>query len=406
MDQVPFNPSVVAITGGTIVGVTISGATILASTISGNTILSPVISGGTAVGITLSGSTLNAPVGSGGTWVGGTFSGTTLVGAPTVTNALIVGPAVVGTASVTDATTNAQVFTPNVQANGTSGSLSSLIASRWVNSSGPPALFLAKSRGTAVNTHAVVANADVLGRIAFDGDDGTTFREAARIEVQVDDASPSATAMGGKIIFYTTPTSSVTPAAALTLDNAKLATFAGNITQSGAGTFTTGTGAITLNGNVVVTTGKTITAVSGIIFSNETLSTYDEGTWTPTIAGDSTAGSQTYTLNEGRYIRIGNRVFCDFNIIMSAKDGTTAGNIEVRGFPFTIKNTGSYRPSLSVGTYTQVTLTTGTQLIGAGLINTTRVILYTGGSAVAIGTVAAADITNTFLIYGTISYEI
>ncbi len=243
----------------------------------------------------------------------------------------LTGPAVAGTAPVTDATTNAQVSTPNVQANGTSSSLGSLIASRWVNSSGPPAIFLAKSRGAAVNTRAVVANADILGRIAFDGDDGTTFREAARIEALIDEATPSSTAMGGKIVLYTTPAGSVTPAAALTIDNAKLATFAGN---------------------VVVTTGKTITAVSGIIFSNETLSQYDEGTWTPTLYGDGTAGTPTYAVQAGTYTRIGNFIRCLFHVAISANTGMV-GNLRLGGLPFTVNAT--YDGQMTIGYQSGIT---------------------------------------------------
>ncbi len=119
------------------------------------------------------------------------------------------------------------------------------------------------------------------------------------------------------------------------------ATFQNNITQSGATTLSTGTGTNTLNGNVVVTTGKTITAVSGIIFSNETLSQYDTGTWTPVMSASTTPGSHTYALQGGYFIRVGEWVTCSCRLLVSAKDGTISGNIRITGLPFTALNAGS-----------------------------------------------------------------
>lgn len=89
MEQVPFNPSVVALTGGTAVGLTLSGCTILASTLSGNTILNSTSSGGTHVGGTFSGNTIIGPTISGGTSVGMTLSGVAIVGTSTFSGTTI-----------------------------------------------------------------------------------------------------------------------------------------------------------------------------------------------------------------------------------------------------------------------------------------------------------------------------
>jgi hypothetical protein len=89
MDLVPFNSSVVAITGGTIVGVTLSGVTILGSTLSGNTLVNSTISGGTYVGGTFSGNTIIGPTLSGGTSVGMTLSGVAIVGSSTFSGSTI-----------------------------------------------------------------------------------------------------------------------------------------------------------------------------------------------------------------------------------------------------------------------------------------------------------------------------
>jgi hypothetical protein len=68
------------------------------------------------------------------------------------------------------------------------------------------------------------------------------------------------------------------------------------------------------------------------IHTQETL-TYEVGAFTPTIYGSATAGVGTYSVQSGKYTRIGNRVFIDLIIIWSAHTGT--GTLRVGGLPFT-----------------------------------------------------------------------
>jgi len=63
-----------------------------------------------------------------------------------------------------------------------------------------------------------------------------------------------------------------------------------------------------------------------------TLDDYEEGTFTPVIAGATTAGTGTYVTQQGRYTKIGRTVTYTVNIEWSAHTGT--GNTEIRGFPF------------------------------------------------------------------------
>lgn len=68
---------------------------------------------------------------------------------------------------------------------------------------------------------------------------------------------------------------------------------------------------------------------SGIKFANETLSTYDEGTWTPAIEGSSSNPSVTYggTLN-GTYVRFNNMYFYSFRIPITTISGGS-GDIRI-----------------------------------------------------------------------------
>ncbi len=59
---------------------------------------------------------------------------------------------------------------------------------------------------------------------------------------------------------------------------------------------------------------------------------YEEGTWTPTAVGGTTAGTTTYVAQSGRYTKVGNKVTLHFNIEYSATTGT--GSLLIGGLPF------------------------------------------------------------------------
>jgi len=82
------------------------------------------------------------------------------------------------------------------------------------------------------------------------------------------------------------------------------------------------------------------------------LDDYEEGTWTPVIEGQTTAGSGTYGQQLGRYTKIGHRVFVDAYIDWSAHTGT--GNMQIGGLPFTVGpiGTGLYSSNVSDGNIT------------------------------------------------------
>jgi hypothetical protein len=72
-----------------------------------------------------------------------------------------------------------------------------------------------------------------------------------------------------------------------------------------------------------------------------TLDDYEEGTFTPTIIGASTAGTGTYSAQVGRYTKIGHRVFLDISLEWSAHTGT--GSMRVSGLPFTPSTSSGYK---------------------------------------------------------------
>lgn len=110
---------------------------------------------------------------------------------------------------------------------------------------------------------------------------------------------------------------------------------------------------LTFNNNVIgalnVTAGVTALSfqpgntniVSGLV-----LDWYEEGTFTPAIGGRTTAGTGTYTLQDGKFTRIGNVVYFYVKIVWTAHTGT--GTMYIRFLPYLSSgntNTGSIAAS-------------------------------------------------------------
>ena len=77
-----------------------------------------------------------------------------------------------------------------------------------------------------------------------------------------------------------------------------------------------------------------------------TLDFYAEGTFTPTAIGSTTAGTGTYTTQEGTFTRIGNRVFFSIHLAWTAHTGT--GNLRLGTLPYTAGGAGPVNPPCSV----------------------------------------------------------
>lgn len=72
---------------------------------------------------------------------------------------------------------------------------------------------------------------------------------------------------------------------------------------------------------------------------------YDEGTWTPTYFGATTAGVTTYTTQQGSWTRIGRCIFFTLSLQWTAATGT--GTVRV-SLPFAVSATTSQNFSASI----------------------------------------------------------
>lgn len=67
------------------------------------------------------------------------------------------------------------------------------------------------------------------------------------------------------------------------------------------------------------------------------LDDYEEGSWTPTITGSTSASGQAYSVQVGRYIKIGRLVHVHGRVSLSVL-GTITGTVGIGGLPFTPTN--------------------------------------------------------------------
>jgi len=109
--------------------------------------------------------------------------------------------------------------TAALQIEGTSGNTAAMSIARNSNDDNGPQLVLAKSNGTAGAAVTVVTDDALLGRISFQGADGTQTVEAARIEGFVD-STPGANDMPGRLTFSTTADGAATPTERARIDAA------------------------------------------------------------------------------------------------------------------------------------------------------------------------------------------
>jgi len=120
------------------------------------------------------------------------------------------------------------------------------------------------------------------------------------------------------------------------------------------GTRVTASTTIGVGGATPSTSGSGITFPSTVSRSSNvnTLDDYEIGTFTPTVAGTTTAGTATYSGAAGQYTKIGNSVFV--SIYLAWSGGTGTGFLLIGNMPFV--SSGATFQAMAVGTFGGITL--------------------------------------------------
>ena len=80
--------------------------------------------------------------------------------------------------------------------------------------------------------------------------------------------------------------------------------------------------------------------------SSNKLTDYETGTWTPTLTGQTTTGTPTYSVREGWYVKVGNMVTVSCVIELSALGGV-AGDLRIKNLPF--NSSATFNTNSNVG---------------------------------------------------------
>lgn len=123
----------------------------------------------------------------------------------------------------------------------------------------------------------------------------------------------------------------------ITLSTASATTLLERVRIDSAGRVLVGTSTANTSGAKLQTSdGLTFPATQVASADPNTLDDYEEGLWTPTCVGSSTAGTYTVSITSATYTKVGNQVTVWASFGFSVATGGT-GSVRLSGLPFNYK---------------------------------------------------------------------
>ena len=150
-------------------------------------------------------------------------------------------------------------------------------------------------------------------------------------------------------------------------------------------------------------------ASGGLTFNGDTsadnaLDDYEQGTWTPEMKFNNANSGLNHTQQDGRYTKIGNMVHASFVIGINNK-GSSSGNWEIRGLPFTSLNDTGDRINGMI-TYYGGMVTVNTHITLYNSTNTDFVYGYNGdGSSTSAQNLTNSNVSNGAHLRGHVWYR-
>lgn len=177
-----------------------------------------------------------------------------------------------------------------------------------------------------------IVSGDVVGNYSWYGFDGTNYVETARI-TSVSSGTVAPFRVAGDLEFWTHADASSSPN--LTGTQRAVISSAGNITINAPDSGVALT-SVSTYGQAVGATQSLVVVDNTGKFGTTTgvpVPAYSRGTWTPTLTFGGASVGMTYVTNVGKYTVIGNVVYFNCVLVLSAL-GSSTGTALIEGLPF------------------------------------------------------------------------
>ena len=230
---------------------------------------------------------------------------------------------------------------------------------------------------------------DKAGTISFlTSDPSYTGTYPDKIAAEIACLAETATGAGYGLAFYTGVTTGTNRAERLRID------YDGDVTVK--------------SGNLIIgTSGKGIdfSATSGT-GTSELFDDYEEGTFTPTLYGNSTAGTYELATASGTYTKVGRVVTAQVLLVLAGSvTGGGSGDTVIGGLPFTYdgsENVGQHSAVASGG----VSFAAGATVTASKITSSddNRLTLYESVAGASIATVPITDFGANDLVSFTVTY--
>ena len=246
-----------------------------------------------------------------------------------------------------------------------------------------PDIVLARSNSGTEGTQAAIANNMLLGRITFNGSDGTAFQSGAFIAAASDGQTWASDDCPARLVFSTAADGGASPTERMRIDS--------------AGRVLVGTSTANTSGAKLQTSdGLTFPAAAVASADPNTLDDYEEGTFTPAIL---TGGGGPVTLSTavGQYTKTGNIV--NFRLRVTVSNANSASDFtQITGLPFTVSSTISSRIRVVAGDVSNVTGSTEDS-IGKTYINASTIRIFTSiGGNIVLTNSSTMDFNGTYFV--------
>lgn len=147
-------------------------------------------------------------------------------------------------------------------------------------------------------------------------------------------------------------------------------------------------------------TNKKITVDNLIGYTGAAL--YETGTWTPVLIGSSTAGSLTYTFQNGIWTRVGRVYHVNFRLRVNTSSVDPVGEIRVTGLPAT-----ALTDTDSAGALSFLDGVTGLNQVLLRVVSGETVIRIANFSGTSTAAIDDTDVSafTSFHIRGSVTYQ-